>query len=285
MADLRRRRRAAPPGARRGDPERAARRAHPRLPAGVEPGRLRRRARRRRARPQDPRLARRRPERRRRSSSRSPARSAPYDEPLVRDLVAVAATTTSRSSWCGARRPAPTTPGTAAARRRAARVPHLRQLRAGGAGLRRLLPPSPVRYRSPVRRRTREALPAARRRARMLEAAEPGAALSEHASKQVLRAYGIRVSKDVLCESATAAVEGGGGARLPGRDEGVVAGPAAQERAGLVRLGVGVGAGGARAYDELVAAATRAEPDRRGSKACSCARGHRRRRDGGRRLP
>ena len=61
-------------------------------------------------------------------------------------------------------------------------------------------------YRSPFADAPTEPLPAAAKAKRLLADVESGHALSEHASKQLLRAYGIRSSRDRLCTSAAEAV-------------------------------------------------------------------------------
>lgn len=62
------------------------------------------------------------------------------------------------------------------------------------------------RYRSPFADAPTAPLPVARKARAIIEQAEPGTALSEHDSKQVLKAYGIKVSRDVLVDSPAAAV-------------------------------------------------------------------------------
>lgn len=62
-------------------------------------------------------------------------------------------------------------------------------------------------HHSPFAQAPTTPLPAARKARAIIEAAEPGTALSEWQSKQVLAAYGIKSSKDVLCDSAAAAVQ------------------------------------------------------------------------------
>ena len=191
-----------------GHAEDAARRADPRVPAREQPGRLRRPAGRRRARPQDPRRDPRRPEGR---HHRRP------DHRRGRDVQRAVhprphrgrrRPPTSRSSWSGARPPAPTTPTTSRLLDGGLPgVPHVRQLRRRAAGVRRLLA---VRAALPlaVRRRAGRAARRRRRRpGRIIEHAEPGAALSEWQSKQVLAAYGIKTSKDELCDARPAAVK------------------------------------------------------------------------------
>lgn len=62
-------------------------------------------------------------------------------------------------------------------------------------------------HRSPFVDAPTKPLPAAKKARAIIETAEPGTALSEWQSKQVLAAYGIKSSKDVLCTSAAAAVK------------------------------------------------------------------------------
>ena len=62
------------------------------------------------------------------------------------------------------------------------------------------------RYRSPFADAPTEPLPAAKRARKILAGAEPGGALSEYESKQLLKAYGVKPSRDVLCTSASEAV-------------------------------------------------------------------------------
>jgi acyl-CoA synthetase (NDP forming) len=62
------------------------------------------------------------------------------------------------------------------------------------------------RYRSPFADAPTEPLPAAKRARKILGGAEPGGALSEYESKQLLKAYGVKPSRDVLCTSASDAV-------------------------------------------------------------------------------
>jgi acyl-CoA synthetase (NDP forming) len=62
------------------------------------------------------------------------------------------------------------------------------------------------RYKSPFDAAPLEPLPAAKKARAVLEQADKGGSLSEHASKQLLAAYGIKSSRDVLVDSAAAAV-------------------------------------------------------------------------------
>ncbi len=63
------------------------------------------------------------------------------------------------------------------------------------------------RFRSPIADAPVEARPAARRVRRVLDEVEPGAALSELASKRVVQAYGVKPSRDRLCTTAADAVD------------------------------------------------------------------------------
>jgi acyl-CoA synthetase (NDP forming) len=62
------------------------------------------------------------------------------------------------------------------------------------------------RYRSPFKAAPTAPSPAAKRASKLLDGLAPGEALSEWQSKQLLKLYGIKSSRDVLCESAAAAV-------------------------------------------------------------------------------
>ena len=182
-----------------------------------------------------------------------------YDEPFVRDLVAVAATT-----------PKPvfvvwgSPPGTDDTWYRALLDGGLPVFRTFGNCVRAVRAYADYatfthRYSSPFADVAREPRPAARKVRRILDTAEPGIALSEHASKAVLRAYGIRVSKDVLCESATAAARAAGELGYPVVMK--VSSPDLLHKsdAGLVRLDVGSAREVRTAYDELLTAARRAD--------------------------
>jgi acyl-CoA synthetase (NDP forming) len=63
-----------------------------------------------------------------------------------------------------------------------------------------------ARYASPFANAPTQSSPAAKRAHKLLADLAPGEALSEWHSKQLLRAYGIKSSKDVLCTSAAQAV-------------------------------------------------------------------------------
>ncbi len=131
------------------------------------------------------------------------------------------------------------------------------------------------RHGSPFADVPTEPLPAARKARRLLDAVEPGAALSEHESKQILRAYGIKTSRDTLCTSAREAVAAA--ARLKGPVVMKVSSPdlAHKSDAGLVELGV-EGATKVRAtYAELLRRAARANCTARidGVLVCEMVRG------------
>jgi acyl-CoA synthetase (NDP forming) len=94
------------------------------------------------------------------------------------------------------------------------------------------------RYRSPFLDAPRVPSPAAARAKKVLAGASRGSTLSEHASKQVLKAYGIRTSRDELCTSAAEAVRAAKRLGYP-----VVMKPSAaalshKSDLGLVRVGV-----------------------------------------------
>ncbi len=115
-----------------------------------------------------------------------------------------------------------------------------------------------ARYRSPFGDAPTEPSPAAAKARRVLAAAGAGDALSEHASKQVLKAYGVRSSRDVLCESAAQAVEAAKRIGYPVVMK--VSSPELTHKSdlGLVRLGVGSAREVRAAYDELMRKARRA---------------------------
>ncbi|GAA2715523.1 MULTISPECIES: acetate--CoA ligase family protein [Streptomyces] len=103
-------------------------------------------------------------------------------------------------------------------------------------------------YRSPFEDAPRSPSPAARKAEQLLR---PGEQLSEHAAKQLLRAYGIRVPREQLVTSAAAAVRAAGQVGYP-----VVmkaSGPrlAHKTELGLVRLGLGSASQVRDTYREL----------------------------------
>ena len=118
------------------------------------------------------------------------------------------------------------------------------------------------RYKSAFPKAPRRPSPAAARARRILGRAEPGGALAEHDAKELLRAYGIATTRDVLCTSAAEAVRA---ARRLGNPKGrpvvmKASSPDLLHKSdlGLVRVGVS-GASAVRAtFSELQRAATRA---------------------------
>jgi acyl-CoA synthetase (NDP forming) len=64
-----------------------------------------------------------------------------------------------------------------------------------------------ARYKSPFADAPTEPSPAAKKARKLLAGLAPGEALSEWKSKQLLHAYGIKTSRDVLCSSAAEAVK------------------------------------------------------------------------------
>jgi acyl-CoA synthetase (NDP forming) len=114
------------------------------------------------------------------------------------------------------------------------------------------------RYRSPFADAPTAPLPAAKKAKRILAAAPGGDALSEHASKAILKAYGIRTSRDVLCTSAAEAVRAAKALGYP-----VVMKPSSAALAHKSDLGL-VAVGVASASDVR---ATYADLDRRARRA------------------
>jgi acyl-CoA synthetase (NDP forming) len=114
------------------------------------------------------------------------------------------------------------------------------------------------RYRSPFDDMPCEPLPAATKARKLLADASPGGTLSEHASKQVLKAYGIRTSRDVLCESAASAVKAAAGLGYPVVLK--VSSPDVLHKSdlGLVHFGLTSAKDVRRAYDEIMMRARRA---------------------------
>jgi acyl-CoA synthetase (NDP forming) len=115
-----------------------------------------------------------------------------------------------------------------------------------------------ARYRSTFADAPVEPLPAAKKARAILEEAEPGTALSEHQSKRLLAAYGIKSSKDVLVESAAAAAKAAGQLGYPVVMK--VSSPDLLHKSdlGLVKVGVATAKEARAAYDELMAKAKKA---------------------------
>jgi acyl-CoA synthetase (NDP forming) len=115
-----------------------------------------------------------------------------------------------------------------------------------------------AKHRSPFATAPTTPLPAAKRARRILESVAPGSALSEWQSKQILKAYGIRTSRDVLCASATAAVKAAATIGYPVVMK--VSSPDLLHKSdlGLVRVGVASAKDVRAAYTELMSKALRA---------------------------
>lgn len=98
-------------------------------------------------------------------------------------------------------------------------------------------------------------LAAAKKARAIIEHAEPGAALSEWESKQVLAAYGIKSSKDRLCNSAAEAVKAATELGYPVVMK--VSSPDLLHKSdlGLVKVGVASAKAARTAYDDLVTTA------------------------------
>ncbi|MBV8950300.1 MAG: acetate--CoA ligase family protein, partial [Actinobacteria bacterium] len=115
-----------------------------------------------------------------------------------------------------------------------------------------------ARYRSPFDDAPLEPLPAAKRARAVLQQAGPGEALSEHASKQLLKTYGIKPSRDILCESAAGAVRAAQSLKFPVVMK--VSSPDLLHKSdlGLVEVGVDSAKAVRTAYDVMLRKAQRA---------------------------
>ncbi|HEU5301885.1 MAG TPA: acetate--CoA ligase family protein [Acidimicrobiia bacterium] len=114
------------------------------------------------------------------------------------------------------------------------------------------------RFRSPFADAPTEPTAAATRARRILARAEPGGALSEHSSKQLLRTYGIKVTKDRLCTTATEAVEAAAAHGYPVVMKASSPDLLHKSDLGLVALGVASATDVRRTYRELQRRAARA---------------------------
>jgi acyl-CoA synthetase (NDP forming) len=121
-----------------------------------------------------------------------------------------------------------------------------------------------ARYRSPFDEAPAKESPAAKKARALLTELEPGEALSEWQSKQLLKAYGIKSSKDELVNSAAAAVRAATAIGYPVVMKVVSPDLLHKSDAGLVKVGVGSAKEARAAYDELLAKAKRA--DRQGGR-------------------
>src|SRR5205085_2595529 len=113
--------------------------------------------------------------------------------------------------------------------------------------------------RSPFDDAPREQSPAARKARKLLDDLKPGEALSEWNAKQLIRAYGIKTSKDALCTSAAEAVKAAKAVGFPVVMK--ISSPDLLHKsdAGLVRVGVSSPKDVRAAYDDLLAKAKRAD--------------------------
>jgi acyl-CoA synthetase (NDP forming) len=116
-----------------------------------------------------------------------------------------------------------------------------------------------ARYRSPFKSAPTTQSPAAKKARKLLDGLAPGQALSEWHSKQLLNAYGIKTTRDELCPSAKAAVKAAESIGFPVVMK--VSSPDLlhKSEAGAVRVGVGSAKQVRAAYDELLANARRAD--------------------------
>ncbi len=123
-----------------------------------------------------------------------------------------------------------------------------------------------ARYKSPFKDAPTTPSPAAKKARALLEGLQPGEALSEARSKDLLRLYGIRTSRDELCTSAADAARAAKKIGFPVVLK--VSSPDLLHKsdAGLVRVGVQSAKDVRAAYDELLALAKKAG-QRAGKKA------------------
>ncbi len=114
------------------------------------------------------------------------------------------------------------------------------------------------RYESPFTDAPTEPLPAAAKARRVLAGAGHGGALSEYESKQLLKAYGVRPSRDVLCTSAAEAAAAAKQLKLPVVMK--ISSPDLVHKSdlGLVAVGVASTKDVRATYDELMRKARRA---------------------------
>jgi acyl-CoA synthetase (NDP forming) len=116
-----------------------------------------------------------------------------------------------------------------------------------------------ARYRSPFDTAPTTPSPAAKKTRKLLEDLGPGEALSEWESKQLLKAYGIKSSKDELVNSAAAAVRAANAIGFPVVMK--VSSPDLLHKsdAGLVKVGIGSAKDVRATYDDLLAKAKKAD--------------------------
>jgi acyl-CoA synthetase (NDP forming) len=114
-------------------------------------------------------------------------------------------------------------------------------------------------YESPFDDAPTKPLPGAKKARAILAAAESGTALSEWSSKQVLRAYGIKTTNDLLCKTAAEAVKAAKAIGFPVVMK--VSSPDLLHKsdAGVVRVGVVAPKEVRFVFDELLTKAKRAD--------------------------
>jgi acyl-CoA synthetase (NDP forming) len=131
------------------------------------------------------------------------------------------------------------------------------------------------RYKSPFADAPAEASAAAKKARKLLDGAAPAAALSEWHSKQLLHAYGIKTSKDMLCGSAAEAVKAAKQLGFPVVMK--VSSPDLLHKTdvGVVKVGVDSAKEVRATYDELLAKAKKANKKARidGVMVCEMVRG------------
>ncbi len=132
-----------------------------------------------------------------------------------------------------------------------------------------------ARYRSPFTSAPTTPSPAAKKARKLLDGLSSGEALSEWHSKQLLSAYGIKTSRDQLCTSAKGAVKAAEAIGYPVVMK--ISSPDLLHKsdAGVVKVGVESAKQVRAAYDELLANARRADKKARieGVLVCEMVRG------------
>jgi acyl-CoA synthetase (NDP forming) len=132
-----------------------------------------------------------------------------------------------------------------------------------------------ARYRSPFAEVPTEPLPAANKARKLLAGLKPGEALSEWNSKKLIRAYGIKTSKDELCASAAEAVRAAKAIGYPVVMK--VSSPDLLHKTdvGVVKVGVASAAEVRTTYDDLLRKAKKADRNARidGVMVCEMVKG------------
>lgn len=130
-------------------------------------------------------------------------------------------------------------------------------------------------YRSPFADAPTEPLPAANKARKLLADLKPGEALSEWNSKKLIRAYGIKTSKDALCASAAEAVRAAKAVGYPVVMK--VSSPDLLHKTdvGVVKVGVASASEVRATYDDLLRKAKKADRNARidGVMVCEMVKG------------